>query len=80
MAPFSEDGSARRARARASWSIVRRSLQEEAQEDLSLTTSPAERLAMMWPLAVAAFSLAGQRIARLPRASLPGRLIRGRKP
>jgi hypothetical protein len=52
---------------RASWPVRRFRLGEEPGEDLSSTTSAEERLAMMWPLALEAFSVSnpvGDRVSR----------------
>jgi hypothetical protein len=73
------DESRRRARARGSWNVVRRSLHEDDYEDLSRITTAEERLEMMWPLAVSAWSLSGVAIPGYSRAQAPGRLLRGHR-
>lgn len=66
-----------RARARGSWQISIRSLRAGADEDLSGSTTAEERIAMMWPLAIAAWSLSGAPIDGYSRSQAPGRLLRG---
>ena len=44
---------------------------DEPGDDLSATTTPQARLAMMWPLAEEAFTLAGRATAAIPRDRLP---------
>jgi hypothetical protein len=44
---------------------------------LSAQTSAAERIAMMWPLALEAWTLAGRTIPDYSRQNLPSRLLRG---
>jgi hypothetical protein len=63
-----------RRRARASWPIHRYQLGEEPSDDLSDSTTPGERIAMMWPLAVAAWQLAGRPLPTYDRSQIPGRL------
>jgi hypothetical protein len=72
----SADEQARRA-ARASWPGSKTTL-AEAQDaaDLSATTTPEQRLAMMWELTLGAWSLTGQPLPSYTRDSMPGRLIR----
>ena len=76
---MSGDDAARRRAARASWSLRVFRLGEEPTEDLSATTTVAERLAMMWPLALDAFAMTGQPMPTYTRDEMPGRVIRGRK-
>lgn len=45
-------------------------------DDISCTTTPAERIAMMWPLAVDAWSFLGRTPPNYARAETPMRLIR----
>ena len=55
---------------------------EEPSEDLRSSTTVDERLAMMWPLALEAWSLTGQPVPVLPRAQWPVRRAtrRGERP
>jgi hypothetical protein len=48
----------------------------EPPDDLSATSTPEERLAMMWPLALEAFSLAGRSMPAYRRAEAPVALRR----
>lgn len=86
-----DDREARSARAarRATWPVRCYRLGEEPGDDLSATTTAAERLAMMWPLAVDAWASAGIPIPDYPRHLAPARVLRfgtmatelsGRKP
>jgi hypothetical protein len=76
--PSDDDIQAREARrrARATWPIARYQLGEEPSDDLSHLTTAAERIAMMWPLAEAAWRLAGRPLPAYDRSNLPGRLWR----
>ena len=51
-------------------------LGEEPNDDLSRETTPAERLAMMWELAVQAWLLAGKPLPSYSRQETPGRVVR----
>lgn len=74
MATAEED----RKKARATWPIVRIPLHAESGgEDLFASTTVEERLSMMWPLAKAAWSLAGG-IPDYPRSEAPIRISRRR--
>jgi hypothetical protein len=73
----SRDESSRgRAHRRAEWRVRSFRLGEEPGDDLSETTSVEERLSMMWPLAVEAWTVSGRSIPVYDRTSLPGRLFR----
>lgn len=48
----------------------------EPSDDLRTTTTPAERLAMMWPLALEAFALSGRPQPEYRRADAPVALRR----
>jgi hypothetical protein len=56
--------------------VARFRLGEEPADDLSEVTSQAERIAMMWPLALAAWKVAGRTLPTYDRSSLPARLFR----
>lgn len=60
---------------RASWPVCKYRLGEEPNDDLSGLTTPEERLAMMWPLALEAWTLAGRPMPIITRAELPVRRI-----
>ena len=66
---------ARRA-ARARWPGRKFRLEDAPGPDLSATTTAQQRLAMMWPLACEAWSLAGRAIPDYPRERMPVRVIR----
>lgn len=71
------DEAHRRAAARASWPGLKTTLAEAPDaENLSATTTAEQRLAMMWELAVAAWSLTGVPLPEYSRANMPGRVIR----
>jgi hypothetical protein len=71
---------AARAEARRSWPIRKFRLGEEPDDDLSETTTAKERLEMMWPMTVDAWTLAGKKIPDYPREKTPIRVIRRGKP
>jgi hypothetical protein len=71
------DGPARsRARLRAEWTVRSFRLGEEPGDDLSDSTTVEERLSMMWPLAVEAWTLSGRSLPAYDRRSLTARLYR----
>jgi hypothetical protein len=70
------DGAARRAAERKKWPIRRYQLGDEPSDDLSATTTAAERLAMVWQLTFEAWRLAGRDIPSYSREATPGRVIR----
>ncbi|TVQ94627.1 MAG: hypothetical protein EA397_01315 [Deltaproteobacteria bacterium] len=65
-----------RRRRRATMPIRRFALGDEPDDLLVDSTSIDERLAMMWPLAKAAFEAAGIPTDPPPRHLLPGRVLR----
>jgi hypothetical protein len=67
----------RRAAARRHWPVSVHRLGEEPGDDLSATTTAEERLAMVWPLTLAAWRLAGRELPSYARAEMPVRVIRG---
>ena len=76
MATDAEDERERRRAARANWPIKRFRLGEEPSDDLSDVTTPAERIAMMWALAVSAWKVAGRPLPVYERRDIPARLFR----
>ena len=62
---------------RATWPVRVFRLGDEPPDDLSDRTTPEERLAMMWPLAVAAWTAGGRPLPEYPRHRMPVRVIRG---
>ncbi len=69
-------GAEARSAARARWPIARFRVGHEPPEDLSGTTTAAERIAMMWPLAQTAWALAGRAWPTYDRSTMPARLFR----
>jgi len=67
-----ESGASRR----RGWVVRKYLLGHEPGDDLSASTTPEERLAMMWPLALDAWSLAGKRIPDYQRRDAPVRIYR----
>lgn len=61
---------------REHWPIRRFALGEEPGDDLSDSTTPAERLAMMWRLAKEGWALAGRELPTYERGNAPTRLYR----
>jgi len=74
---MSSDEAARRAR-RRNWPIAKFRMGEEPSDDLSDSTSAAERIAMMWPLAQAAWAVAGKPLPTYDRQQTPARLFQPR--
>jgi len=65
-----------RAAARKSWPIRKHRLGEEPSDDLRDFTTAEERLQMMWPLAVDAWSLTNRPIPGYKRNEAPVRKLR----
>lgn len=61
---------------RSSWPVRKYRLGEEPGNDLAASTTPEERVAMMWPLALEAWSLAGRPIPEYRRPETPVRRSR----
>ena len=80
MRPETDDAVAARRRARAAWPIRVFRLGDEPGDDLSGRTTPEERIEMMWPLAVDAWTAAGYSLPNYTRAQMPCRVVRGRRP
>ena len=80
MAPDSGTSAEQRRAARATWPIVRHRLGDEPSDDLSEITTPVQRIAMMWTLAVAAWTVAGRPLPTYDRRALPARLFRAGTP
>jgi len=78
LAGVSNEAQAReqRRRQRRGWAVRLYKLGAEPSDDLSGSTTPEERLEMMWPLAVAAWSLAGLPLPEYARHQIPVRCIR----
>ena len=69
--PARQTARERRAEARGSWPVRKVRLGEEPQEDLSASTTAAERLGMMWRLARDAWAMAGLPIPDYSREEMP---------
>lgn len=69
---------AERAGRRGSWPIRRTDLSQQS-DDLSGETTAADRIAMMWPLALEAWRVAGLPIPEYERKDAPIRVVRGRE-
>ncbi len=69
-----------RAAARRSWPVRIYRLGEEPDDDLSASTTAAQRIEMMWPLTLDAWSSAGLSIPDYPREKAPVRVIRPGEP
>jgi hypothetical protein len=70
----SDDERGRRT-ARAAWPVAKFRLGEEPPDNLSDSTTAAERIAMMWPLAKEAWALVGRPLPTYDRASTPVRVF-----
>jgi hypothetical protein len=75
-----EHSAEQRRAARAHWPITRHRLTDEPSDDVSAVTTPAERIAMMWTLAEAAWKLAGLPWPTYERGSVPTRFYRAGAP
>jgi hypothetical protein len=56
---------------RAAWPVRVYRIGEEPGDDLSGQTTPTQRLAMMWPLAVEAWALTGRALPSYGRHEVP---------
>ncbi|HEX5042456.1 MAG TPA: hypothetical protein VFV75_06095 [Candidatus Polarisedimenticolaceae bacterium] len=64
-----------RAAARAGWPVRRFRLGEEPGDDLSASTTPSERLEMVWVLTLESWKLAGRPIPDYRRHETPVRIL-----
>jgi hypothetical protein len=60
---------------RASWPVRVFGLGDEPGDSLVHSTTPEERLAMMWPLTLSAWALAGKPLPDYERRHMPVRYI-----
>jgi hypothetical protein len=60
---------------RSSWPVKVYRLGEEPSNDLSESTSPEERLTMMWELAERGWVLAGRSFPEYDRKNVPGQVL-----
>jgi hypothetical protein len=61
---------------RQSWPVRKYRLGSEPSDDLSDSTTAEERLEMMWPLALEAWSLSGEPLPDYTRSAAPVRRFR----
>ena len=61
---------------RLEWPVRKFALGDEPGDNLSSTTTPAERLQMMWPLAQEAWSIAGWSLPEYSRSETPVKVLR----
>ena len=76
MANQRDDSPGSRKVSRRAWPIRKYRLGEEPSDDLSDSTTPAQRLEMMWPLALEAWSLTGKPLPDYARDEAPVRRFR----
>jgi hypothetical protein len=71
-----------RAASRRTWSVRLVALGSEPPDDVDRSTTPEERLAMVWSLTVEAWAVSGRPMPTYPRTGTPVRLCRldGRRP
>ena len=62
--------------ARSAWPVRVFRLGDEPGDDLTDSTTPEERLAMMWPLALDAWATAGRLLPAYTRDEMPGQVLR----
>ena len=67
-------GTPARAASRRTWPVRLVALGAEPRDDLSRSTTPEERLEMVWSLTVDAWALCGRPMPAYPRAETPVRL------
>ena len=66
-----------RRESRRGWPVRVFRLGDDPGDDLRGSTTPEERLAMMWPLALDAWASAGEGLPTYTRDQMPGRVVRG---
>jgi hypothetical protein len=66
-----EAGRLHRAVERRNWPVAVHGLGDEPSDDLSATTTPEERLSMVWALTRDAWALAGREIPAYSRSEMP---------
>lgn len=70
-----EDARRQRAATRESWPLRSYRLGSEPGDNLTAVTTPEQRLAMMWELALQAWHLSGRELPTYARHEIPGKLI-----
>ena len=71
-----DQAGADRRRARREWPMRRYDLGQEPSSDSRAHATAGERLAMVWPLTLLSWKLAGRKIPDYERADTPGTLLR----
>ena len=71
-----EEARRQRAAARQAWPLRRFELGAEPDDNIRPVTTPEQRLAMMWELALQAWQLTGRELPSYARHEIPGKLIR----
>ena len=70
------DDADERRKARLAWPVRAYRLDQEPPDDVSAETTPEQRLASMWPLALETWRLSGRPLPSYDRAHIPARLFR----
>ena len=76
MSESASQRAARRRREAQQWPIRKYALGQEPARDPLDPTTAEQRVAMMWPLALQMWTLAGKAVPQYTRATMPGRIIR----
>lgn len=63
---------------RQAWPVVQRTLRDP-ERDVLVPGTPEERVAMVWPLTLSAWSLSGRPLPTDRRSEMPGRLVVGKR-
>jgi len=71
-----KDPAGLRAAQRRSWPVHKYRMGSDPSDDLSESTTAEQRLEMMWPLTLEAWSLTGQPIPDYTRSNTPIRRVR----
>ncbi len=75
VSPHARDAESRRQTERASWPVRRLRLGGEPGDDMRALTTAEQRLEMMWPLALGAWTLTGRPLPQYRREDAPVRLL-----
>jgi hypothetical protein len=76
MLPETEDAARARAAARDDWPVRKYGLGDEPSDDLSATTTAAERIEMVWTLTLEAWAWTGKSLPDYGRSAAPIRRLR----
>lgn len=74
--PAKSPGPGQRTAARRHWPIRRATLDDQDDPGHMERLTPAERIGMMWRLALDSWLLSGRTIPDYDRANIPGRVVR----